>query len=121
MPQGNVLWVIAPAHNEEEALPHVVSEWMSVLRTLSADFTFCVIDDGSNDRSTAVLNQLNLEYPELRIERVANTGHGGACLHGYHLALRERAQWVLQIDSDGQCDPHYFPDVWKQRETSPLF
>ena len=24
--------------------------------------------------------------------------------------------WIFQIDSDGQCDPRYFPDVWAARE-----
>ena len=35
------------------------------------------------------------------------------------MALENNAQWVLQIDSDGQCDPSYFPAFWSGRHRFP--
>ena len=29
------------------------------------------------------------------------------------IACVTAASWILQIDSDGQCDPRYFPDLWR--------
>jgi dolichol-phosphate mannosyltransferase len=45
-----------------------------------------------------------------------NAGHGRACEKGYERALRTKAPWILQIDSDGQCDPKYFPLFWEARK-----
>jgi glycosyltransferase involved in cell wall biosynthesis len=43
-----------------------------------------------------------------------NSGHGRSCREGYELALGEGAAWILQIDSDGQCDPAFFPAFYKE-------
>jgi len=32
------------------------------------------------------------------------------------MAILQGCTWVLQIDSDGQCDPQYFPQFWEARE-----
>jgi dolichol-phosphate mannosyltransferase len=45
----------------------------------------------------------------------ANRGHGQTCLVGYRIACQRGIPWVFQIDSDGQCDPAYFPAVWAKR------
>jgi hypothetical protein len=38
------------------------------------------------------------------------------CLEGYRQAAAMGAAYVLQIDSDGQCDPRYFSSLWRLRE-----
>ena len=45
----------------------------------------------------------------------SNSGHGRSCVRGYHTAVSWNAEWIFQIDSDGQCDPHYFPSLWDKR------
>src|SRR5262249_27756472 len=47
-----------------------------------------------------------------------NSGHGRSTRVGYHTALQNGAPWILQIDSDGQCDPAFFPDFWAKRNES---
>jgi dolichol-phosphate mannosyltransferase len=46
----------------------------------------------------------------------ANKGHGQTCLEGYRMACERGIPWVLQIDSDGQCDPAYFKEFWARRD-----
>ena len=44
-----------------------------------------------------------------------NAGHGRTCRFGYDAAACSEAEWVFQIDSDGQCDPAFFEEFWKAR------
>ncbi len=49
-----------------------------------------------------------------------NRGHGQSCLAGYRLAAESGAEWVFQIDSDGQCDPAFFEHVWELRKSADV-
>jgi glycosyltransferase involved in cell wall biosynthesis len=77
-----------------------------------------VVDDGSTDATPARLAALG--WPELRVHRHSNRGHGQSCLVGYIEADRMGATYVFQIDSDGQCDPAGFASVWERREIGGL-
>lgn len=112
------LFVFAPVYNEEGSIRLVVQEWIEALRRLGISPTFLILDDGSTDGTPAALEQLRGEFPELRVLRNANRGHGPTCTHGYRLAIDSNAEWIFQIDSDGQCDPSYFPTVWGARPTA---
>lgn len=110
------LWVVVPAYNERDAVSGVVREWAPVLRESGASFVLCVLNDGSRDDTLEVLEGLRSEVPELRIVDKPNSGHGQTCVEGYRLALAEGADWIFQIDSDGQCDPRHFPLLWGARD-----
>ncbi|MDY6830254.1 MAG: glycosyltransferase family 2 protein [Thermodesulfobacteriota bacterium] len=115
------LWVLAPVYNEEKNLAGFVQEWLAVLRkTMGADFTFCLINDGSTDGSPDILNRLAATHPELKIIDKPHSGHGPTCRMGYELALKADAQWIFQIDSDGQCDPAFFETFWSSRSHGPV-
>ena len=110
------LWVIAPVYNEEKSLDSFVREWIPVLRAVTGgDFTFCLLNDGSRDGSLHVLKSLSEAYPEILVVDKANTGHGATCLLGYQMAVEAKADWIFQIDSDGQCDPVHFEAFWASR------
>ncbi len=109
------LVLIVPVYNEEDAIVPVLTEWRAeLLRTLGdGRFAILVVDDGSTDATPARLSALG--WPELRVHRHANRGHGQSCLVGYIEAHRMGATHVFQIDSDGQCDPAGFASVWERR------
>jgi glycosyltransferase involved in cell wall biosynthesis len=109
------LVLVVPVYNEEDAIVPVLEEWRAELaRTVGADrFILLVVDDGSKDATPARLAALN--WPELRVHRHANRGHGQSCLVGYAQAEAMGAAYVFQIDSDGQCDPAGFSSVWARR------
>jgi dolichol-phosphate mannosyltransferase len=110
------LWVIIPVYDEELAIGKVLRDWLPVLRATGATLVVRVIDDGSTDGTPAVLAGVAREAPELSVDAQSNAGHGRACLRGYREALLAGADWILQIDSDGQCDPRYFAKMWELRE-----
>ena len=114
-PAAGALWVVVPVYNEGSAVESVLREWTTAVDVSVPDAILCVVDDGSSDETPAVLARLAASLPGLRVLAQANAGHGQACLSGYRAALEGGAGWVLQIDSDGQCDPQYFEAVWKKR------
>ncbi|MEY4580725.1 MAG: hypothetical protein RL701_5428 [Pseudomonadota bacterium] len=110
------LWVVMPAYNEQECIPAVIEEWLPALRAVAESFTFCVIDDGSKDHTLRIVNELAERHPELHVLSKGNSGHGQTCVFGYHYAATHGADWILQIDSDGQCDPRFFAELWRSRQ-----
>jgi glycosyltransferase involved in cell wall biosynthesis len=112
---GAELWVVMPVYNEAAAVEGVVREWTAGVWAVCPGAVFCLVDDGSTDATAAVLDRLAADLPELRVVRQANAGHGQACATGYRAALKAGARWVLQVDSDGQCDPGCFERLWRAR------
>lgn len=98
-----------PVYNEEEAITSVLDEWRKQLDSLQINYTFCILNDGSKDTTLSILNKYADHYPQLKIIDKSNSGHGQTCLTGYRIALESKAEWILQLDSDGQCDPQYLP------------
>lgn len=110
------LAVVMPVYNEEASVGFVVGEWMTALEALGEPFALLALDDGSRDGTLRVLHDLQHRFPErLVVSTHANRGHGQTCLEGYREAARLCARHVLQIDSDGQCDPRFLPAIWALR------
>jgi glycosyltransferase involved in cell wall biosynthesis len=113
------LWVVLPTYNEGAVAEAAVREWTRAVRAVVPRATFCIVDDGSTDDTPAVLARVAREGSDLHVLRQANAGHGQACVAGYRAALDGGAGWVLQIDSDGQCDARHFADLWAVRDSAP--
>src|ERR1035441_3920026 len=128
------LVLVVPVYNEEDAIVPVLTEWREELARAVGDgrFAILVVDDGSTDATPARLAALG--WPELRVHRHSNRGHGQSCLAGYIEAARtgapfifqidsdgqmKGAPFIFQIDSDGQCDPAGFAGVWERRRNAP--
>lgn len=114
------LAIVMPVYNEAAVVGGVIRDWIRVLMAQGCDFRYWVIDDGSTDATVDILTELAVVYPEVKIERQPNLGHGVACRTGYRRALDAGARWILQIDSDGQCDPGFFADLWSARRDHPV-
>jgi len=110
------LAVVMPIYNEAASIETVVMEWLAELQRLGISFEVLAVNDGSRDGTGAALRRLAEKYPGLvsPLEK-ANAGHGRACRAGYSRAVERGAEWTLQIDSDGQCDPAFFAAFWNER------
>jgi glycosyltransferase involved in cell wall biosynthesis len=94
---------VVPVHDEEAAIAGVVRGLARELPRVASRFEVIVVDDGSADRTAAVLAGLRRSVPQLRVVRHdVNRGYGAALRSGFAAA---RHAWVLLMDGDGQMDP----------------
>ena len=108
--------IVMPAYNEQAAITPVVESWFAALDAVVGNFALRVIDDGSKDRTRELLENLQPKLGHrLEILSRPNRGHGQTCLEGYRLAIERGIPFILQIDSDGQCDPAYLAAFWDLR------
>ena len=110
------LAVVMPIYNEAANIADVLREWFGCLDRVAPDFVFFAINDGSKDNTATVLDSLSGQLgSRVRVVNKPNSGHGRSCREGYELALAAGAEWVFQIDSDGQCDPKFFESLYQER------
>ena len=69
-------------------------------------YKFFVINDGSTDNTHNEI--IKIKNKSIYYVKQKNIGHGNSCLKGYKLAIKNKFDLILQIDSDNQCDPKYF-------------
>ena len=94
--------VFLPAYNDEATIAPLVRDALSVLPSLTDDFEVIVVNDGSTDRTAAVLDELARTNGRVRvIHHQSNRGYGGALRTGFSSATKE---FVFYTDGDGQYD-----------------
>jgi len=97
------LSVVVPMFNEEDALPFFAARLRPVLDALGCSYEVVCVDDGSRDRTAAVLRGISSMWSELRLVRLRrNAGHQAALTAGLEAA---RGDWVVTIDADLQDPP----------------
>lgn len=100
------LAVVIPVYNEEKNIYQELKKWLYEFNSLKfKKFKFYVINDGSTDKTIKQVRKINSK--KIHLFNFKNSGHGNACIKGYKLAIKNKFDWILQIDSDGQCDPKY--------------
>lgn len=121
MENSILLVVVLPVYNEQESVLFVLKEWSRYFEKMNINPHWIIIDDGSNDETPKILENFHLKNPSRStIIQHSNRGHGPSCLSGYERAIQLNAEWILQIDSDGQCDPEFFTKFWNSKEVNPL-
>jgi polyisoprenyl-phosphate glycosyltransferase len=108
------LSVVCPAYEEEEVLPSFHHELCAVLAQLGMDYEIEIlyVDDGSRDRTLAVLRELAAGDPRVRyLSFSRNFGHQAALTAGLEHA---RGDVVITLDSDLQHPPDLIPVLLKK-------
>ena len=68
--------VIIPARDEEESLPSTLQDIFDTFTAEGIPHELVVVDDGSSDRTWAVLQELRKKFPTLRPVQNAGGSHG---------------------------------------------
>ncbi len=102
---------IVPAHNEEEAIGSTIA----AIRRWAPDFDVLVIDDGSTDRTGEVAAAAGAKV----LRMPYNLGIGGGVQAGYIYAKENGYEVAVQVDGDGQHDPHQIGDLLACLEANP--
>lgn len=104
------LYIVVPCYNEEAVLPMTAPMFLNKIRQLVAaekisdDSRVLFVDDGSRDRTWAIICDLARQDPHyIGISQSRNRGHQNAVLAGLMESM-ERCDITISIDCDGQDD-----------------
>ena len=94
---------VVPVHNEEETLPELVTRLQEVMLRLDGSAEVILVDDGSRDRSLALMQGIHARDPRFRVVELSrNFGHQLAITAGLDYA---RGRAVVVMDADLQDPP----------------
>jgi glycosyltransferase involved in cell wall biosynthesis len=100
---------VIPVYNEEESLPALFSTLDEALKPLPQPVECVLVDDGSRDRSYALLKEAAATRPWMRVVRFRrNFGQTAAIAAGID---HSRAPVIVPLDADLQNDPHDIPKM----------
>lgn len=102
------LSIVIPVYNEEAALPALFARLYPAMDALGIPYECVFVDDGSRDRSVAVLRAQHAARPaETRVVILQrNFGQHAAILAGFE---RARGDAVITLDADLQNPPEEIP------------
>ncbi len=105
--EQNILAII-PAFNEEGSVGKVVEDVKTYLPQADA----LVVNDGSSDLTSKKAKEAGAIVLDLPF----NLGIGGAMQAGYKYAFEKNYDIAIQVDGDGQHDPHEIPKLLEALE-----
>ena len=91
--------VLIPAFNEERVIERSIRQ---VLASERANIEVIVIDDGSKDRTSAIVEEAFAGDPRVRLITLENGGKARALNHGLEVATSDI---VVALDADTQFEP----------------
>lgn len=107
MPQPDIyLSVIVPAYNEEDRIQKTLRRFHEYFSTQPYSYEIIVVNDGSNDKTLEIVEQMQTEVKNLRIiDRKQNKGKGFSVREGM---LKSFGKIRLFADADNATDISHF-------------
>jgi len=95
--------VIIPTYNEKENVERMVR----VVFSLEFPFDLLIIDDGSPDGTTQIVESLQKEFPHklFLLKRSEKLGLGTAYIEGFRFALQRHYEFIYEMDCDFSHNP----------------
>lgn len=106
--------IIVPVYNEEECIEQTISRLCGVRESLynELDVNFIFVDDGSQDKSLAILEEYASKYPFIKaLSFSRNFGHQFAVSAGIDYS---KGDYVAIIDADLQDPPELIKDMYEK-------
>ncbi len=96
-----------PIYNEEGAIEALFSKLKAVMDRHARPWEVIFVNDGSHDKSGAILDRLAAEHPQVKVVHFRrNFGQTAAMMAGFDFA---RGEVIIPMDGDGQNDPEDIP------------
>ena len=89
--------IVVPAYNEEAVIGLFLESVHAEVSPLGVTWEVLVVDDGSADRTVAIVRDAARTDDRIRLLEIAHRGKGAAVRHGFQAA---RGEWVLMADAD---------------------
>ena len=108
------LSVVIPVFNEEENLPELLDRLTRTLVPLGKPYEVVLVNDGSRDRSLALLQEASARDPHLVVvDFNRNYGQHAAVFAGFEVC---RGEVVVTLDADLQNPPEEIPKLVAKME-----
>ena len=112
------LSVFFPAYNEQDIIAKTVENATRAVSRFVDDYEIIVVDDGSSDKTAAVVEDLARRDPHVRLVRHdVNRGYGAALRTGFASAQKDL---VFFSDADGQFDLQELPGLLGMLKRAPI-
>ena len=96
-----------PVYNEQDAIVPLFEKVCGVMRKRGGPWEIIFVNDGSHDESSAILDRLADEHPEVKVVHFRrNFGQTAAMMAGFDFAS---GHTIIPMDGDGQNDPEDIP------------
>lgn len=100
--------VVIPLHNEATTLEELYQRVRSTMESLGRPWELVLVDDGSTDDTTRILDSLYRRDPRVTFVHLRrNYGQTPALMAGFHHA---RGDLIVSLDGDLQHAPEEIPD-----------
>lgn len=104
--------IVIPLYNEEESIPELTEWIIKVMNDFKKSYEIIFVDDGSNDSSWNVIENIKNRYPEIirgiRFRR--NYGKSAALQIGFQAC---KGNVVFTMDADMQDSPEEIPEIYE--------
>ena len=105
------LSIIVPLYNEEESLPELAAWIERVTTEYSLTYEVLMVDDGSDDRSWEVIEELHAKNPNIKgIKFRRNYGKSAALNTAFQAC---EGDVVITMDADLQDSPDEIPELYR--------
>jgi glycosyltransferase involved in cell wall biosynthesis len=104
--------VVVPLYNEEESLPELIAWIDKVMVENNFSYEALFVDDGSNDTSWEVINQLKVTYPAIKAIKFRRNYGKSAALNVAFEAVQ--GDVVITMDADLQDSPDEIPELYRR-------
>jgi glycosyltransferase involved in cell wall biosynthesis len=89
-----------PTYNEENNIEKTITKANSTLKKITKDYEILIIDDGSTDNTSQIIEQLSKQNNKIKIiTHKKNKGYGAALISGFYNC---KFEWIVFTDADGQ-------------------
>ena len=106
---NQLISIIIPVFNECESIGYLLDEVVNVMHNNKINFEVVIVDDGSEDSTSTVLDELTIRYKELTVISLRkNYGQTAAMAAGFDYV---KGEIVITLDGDLQNDPNDIPNL----------
>jgi len=104
--------VVIPLLNEEESLPELTTWINKVMVENGFSYEILFVDDGSTDKSWAVIEELKSEYPAVKAIKFRRNYGKSAALNVAFAAAH--GEVIITMDADLQDSPDEIPELYRR-------
>jgi dolichol-phosphate mannosyltransferase len=111
------LMVMIPTYNESRNIIPLIARILE----FAPEAHIVVVDDHSPDETWKLVEEIKKNDPRVHlVHRIGRKGRGSAGVEGFLYAIDQKAETILEMDSDFSHNPSYIPSFLKEVEQVDL-